>query len=144
VDGAIERKGWATSLLFTRQNVPFKNATLIRSRRSARRLRSCGRAGTKAVILAPGRKSSRSGAKQKLAERGFGSGVSMPCTSAFDRQRDVQGRGLSDLPKIAVEAVSATMAQVCRLEGTVVGIDRYGECARTKLFEYLALPSRRW
>jgi len=32
---AIERKDGPTSLLFTRQNVPFKNATLIRSRRSA-------------------------------------------------------------------------------------------------------------
>src|SRR5216684_6610085 len=140
---AIERKDGPTSLLFTRQNVPFQ-------RRDAHTVSAIRRGGyvladaqePKAVVLATGSEVQLAlGAKQKLAEEGVSVRVvSMPCTSAFDRQppmyRDVVL--IPTLPKVAVEAgVSDYWRKYVGLEGTVVGIDRYGESAPgAKLFEY--------
>src|SRR5438132_704522 len=140
---AIERKDGPTSLLFTRQNVPFQ-------KRDAHTVSAIRRGGyvlsdaqePKAIILATGSEVQLAlGAKQKLAEEGISVRVvSMPCTSTFDRQppmyRDVVL--IPTLPKIAVEAgVSDYWRKYVGLEGAVVGIDRYGESAPgTKLFEY--------
>ncbi len=140
---AIERKDGPTSLLFTRQNVPFQ-------KRDAHTVSAIRRGGyvladaqePKAVILATGSEVQLAlGAKQKLAEEGIGVRVvSMPCTSIFDRQppmyRDVVL--IPTLPKVAVEAgVSDYWRKYVGLEGAIVGIDRYGESAPgAKLFEY--------
>jgi transketolase len=140
---AIERKEGPSSLLFTRQNVPFQN-------RDAHTVSAIRRGGyvladaqePKAVIVATGSEVQLAlGAKQKLAEEGISVRVvSMPCTSTFDRQppmyRDVVL--IPTLPKVAVEAgVSDTWRKYVGLEGAVVGIDRYGESAPgAKLFEY--------
>jgi len=140
---AIERKEGPTSLLFTRQNVPFQE-------RDAHTVSAIRRGGyvladaqePKAVIVATGSEVQLAvGAKQKLAEEGIPVRVvSMPCTSTFDRQppmyRDVVL--IPTLPKVAVEAgVSDTWRKYVGLEGAVVGIDRYGESAPgAKLFEY--------
>jgi transketolase len=140
---AIERKDGPTSLLFTRQNVPFQ-------KRDAHTVSAIRRGGyvlsdaqePKAVIVATGSEVQLAlGAKRKLADEGIPVRVvSMPCTSIFDRQppmyRDVVL--IPTLPKIAVEAgVSDYWRKYVGLEGTVVGIDRYGESAPgTKLFEY--------
>jgi transketolase len=140
---AIERKDGPTSLLFTRQNVPFQ-------KRDAHTVSAIRRGGyvladaqePKAVIVATGSEVQLAmGAKQKLAEEGISVRVvSMPCTSTFDRQppmyRDVVL--IPTLPKVAVEAgVSDYWRKYVGLEGAVVGIDRYGESAPgAKLFEY--------
>jgi len=140
---AIERKDGPTSLLFTRQNVPFQ-------KRDAHTASSIRRGGyvladsqePKAVIVATGSEVQLAlGAKQKLAEEGIPVRVvSMPCTSVFDRQppmyKDIVL--IPTLPKVAVEAgVTDYWRKYVGLEGAVVGIDRYGESAPgAKLFEY--------
>ena len=140
---AIERKDGPTSLLLTRQNVPFQ-------RRDAHTVSAIRRGGyvladaqePKVVILATGSEVQLAlGAKQKLAEEGIPVRVvSMPCTSIFDRQppmyRDVVL--IPTLPKVAVEAgVSDYWRKYIGLEGAIVGIDRYGESAPgAKLFDY--------
>ena len=140
---AVERKDGPSSLLFTRQNVPFQ-------KRDAHTVAAIGRGGyvladaqdPKAVIIATGSEVQLAmGARQKLAAEGVAVRVvSMPCTSIFDRQspmyKDVVL--IPTLPKIAVEAgVSDFWRKYVGLEGAVVGIDRYGESAPgPKLFEH--------
>jgi len=140
---AIERKDGPTSLLFTRQNVPFqkRDAHMVSSiRRGAYVLADSQE--PKVVIVATGSEVQLAlGAKQKLAEEGIPVRVvSMPCTSVFDRQppmyKDIVL--IPTLPKVAVEAgVTDYWRKYVGLEGAVVGIDRYGESAPgAKLFEY--------
>ena len=140
---AIERKDGPTSLLFTRQNVPFQKRdahTVTAIRRGGYVLEDAQEPN--AVIVATGSEVQLAlGAKRKLAEEGVAVRVvSMPCTSLFDRQppmyRDVVL--IPTLPKIAVEAgVSDFWRKYVGLEGAVVGIDRYGESAPgAKLFEH--------
>jgi transketolase len=140
---AIERKDGPTSLLFTRQNVPFQKRdahTITAIRRGAYVLSDTQE--PKAVLIATGSEVQLAmGAKQKLAEEGVAVRVvSMPCTSVFDRQppmyRDIVL--IPTLPRVAVEAgVSDYWRKYVGLEGAVVGIDRYGESAPgPKLFEY--------
>jgi len=140
---AIERRDGPTSLLFTRQNVPFQKRdahTITAIRRGGYVLEDAQE--PKAVILATGSEVQLAqGAKRKLAEEGVAVRVvSIPCTSLFDRQppmyRDVVL--IPTLPKIAVEAgVSDFWRKYVGLEGAVVGIDRYGESAPgAKLFEH--------
>jgi transketolase len=140
---AVERMDGPAALLFTRQNVPFQ-------KRDAHMVSGIRRGGyvladaqePKAIILATGSEVQLAlGAKHKLAEEGVQVRVvSMPCTSAFDRQppmyKDVVL--IPTLPKVAVEAgVTDTWRKYVGLEGTVVGIDRYGESAPgAKLFDY--------
>jgi transketolase len=140
---AIERGDGPTTLLFTRQNVPFQ-------KRDAHTIAAIRRGGyvlsdaqePKAVIIATGSEVQLAmGAKKKLGEEGVAVRVvSMPCTSVFDRQppmyKDIVL--IPTLPRVAVEAgVSDTWRKYLGLEGAVVGIDRYGESAPgPKLFEY--------
>jgi len=140
---AIERRDGPTSLLFTRQSLPF-------NRRDSHTIAAIRRGGyilsdaqdPKAIILATGSEVQLAmGAKQKLAQDGVSVRVvSMPCTQVFDRQppmyRDVVL--IPTLPRIAVEAgVSDFWRKYVGLEGAVVGIDRYGESAPgPRLFEY--------
>ena len=139
---AIERNDGPSSLLFTRQNVPFQKRdphTITAIRRGGYVLADAQ--DPEAVIVATGSEVQLAmGAKQKLAEEGVPVRVvSMPCTSVFDRQppmyRDVVL--IPTLPKIAIEAgVSDFWRKYVGLEGAVVGIDRYGESAPgARLFE---------
>jgi transketolase len=145
---AIERKDGPSSLLFTRQGVPFQ-------KRDAHTVAAIRRGGyvladaqePKAVIIATGSEVQLAlGAKQKLAEEGVAVRVvSMPCTSVFDAQppmyKDVVL--IPTLPKIAVEAgVSDYWRKYVGLEGAVVGIDRYGESAPgAMLFEHFGFTA---
>ncbi len=140
---AIEREDGPTSLLFTRQNVPFQKRdahTIAAIRRGAYVLSDTQE--PKVVLIATGSEVQLAmGAKQKLAEEGVAVRVvSMPCTSVFDRQppmyRDIVL--IPTLPRVAVEAgISDYWRKYVGLEGAVVGIDRYGESAPgPKLFEY--------
>jgi transketolase len=140
---ALERNDGPSSLLLTRQNVPFQ-------KRDAHTVAAIRRGGyvladaqdPKAIIVATGSEVQLAlGARQKLAEEGVAVRVvSMPCTSLFDRQppmyRDVVL--IPTLPRVAVEAgVSDYWRKYVGLEGAVVGIDRFGESAPgPKLFEH--------
>ena len=132
---AIERRDGPTSLLFSRQNLPFQ-------KRSAQQLIDVARGGyvlsdaanPRALIIATGSEVALALEAQKLlaAENIAVRVVSMPSTSVFDRQDATYHASVlpKDLPRIAVEAgVSDFWRKYVGLEGAVVGIDRYGESA---------------
>ena len=134
---ALERRDGPTSLLFSRQNLPFQA-------RDERQTADIARGGyvlaeaeggrPQAVIIATGSEVALAvGARQALSASGVRTRVvSMPCTSAFDRQdaayrEAVLPRGVA---RVAVEAgVSDYWRKYVGLEGAVVGIDTFGESA---------------
>jgi transketolase len=140
---AVERSDGPSSLLLTRQNVPFQKRdthTTAAIRRGGYVLADAHE--PKAIIVATGSEVQLAmAAKLKLAAEGVAVRVvSMPCTSIFDRQppmyRDVVL--IPTLPKVAVEAgVSDFWRKYVGLEGAVLGMDRYGESAPgAQLFEH--------
>jgi transketolase len=142
---AIERRDGPSALMFSRQNLPFVErdaGTLANVARGGYVLREAATGKPQAVIIATGSEVALAlGAQKALAAAGVGVRVvSMPSTSAFDRQeadyRDsVLPRGI---PRVAVEAgVSDGWRKYVGLEGAVVGIDRFGESAPAgELFDY--------
>ncbi len=141
---AIERKDGPSSLLFSRQNLPFQPRTPEQVETIARGGYVLAEAGGKlhCVIIATGSEVQlalaawKALAKQDIHVRV----VSMPCTAAFDRQveayRDfVLPQGVA---RVAVEAgISDYWRKYVGLGGAVVGIDRYGESAPASvLFKY--------
>lgn len=134
---AIERRDGPTSLLLTRQNVPFvkrESPQIELIRRGGYVISEAAGGAPRAVVIATGSEVALALAAQKLlAQEGVPVRVvSMPSTTTFDRQdaayRDsVLARGL---PRVAVEAgVTDYWRKYVGLEGAVVGIDRYGESA---------------
>ena len=134
---ALERKEGPTSLLLTRQNVPFvkrEPAGIEAIRRGGYVISEAPGGPARAVVIATGSEVALALAAQKLlAQDGVPVRVvSMPSTTMFDRQdaayRDsVLGHGL---PRVAVEAgISSFWRQYVGLEGAVIGIDRFGESA---------------
>jgi transketolase len=135
---AIERDNGPTCLLFTRQNVSFQkrdDAQVAAIRRGAYVLADWdGTAAKRVIIIATGSEVALAmGARAALAADGVAARVvSMPCTSAFDRQsseyRDaVLPRGV---PRVAVEAgITDYWRKYVGLDGAVVGIDTFGESA---------------
>ena len=122
-------------LIFSRQNLPFIP-------RSAEQLTDIKRggyvisetAGAKAVIIATGSEVSLALDAQKLlAAQGIPVNVvSMPCTSAFDRQEAAYRTAVlpEHLPRIAVEAGTPDgWYKYVGLNGAVIGISRFGESA---------------
>ena len=134
---ALERKDGPTSLLLTRQNVPFvkrERPQLESVRRGGYVISESPGGPARAVVIATGSEMAPALAAQKLlAQEGVPVRVvSMPSTTVFGRQdaayRDsVLGRGL---PRVAVEAgVTDYWRKYVGLEGAVIGIDRFGESA---------------
>jgi transketolase len=132
---AIERRDGPSSLLFSRQNLPFQA-------RSAEQIALIGRGAyvladadrPRVVLIATGSEMGLAmGAKKELEGQGVAVRVvSMPCTSVFDRQDAAYKNAV--LPKgvkrVAVEAgVSDCWRKYVGLEGAVVGVDRFGESA---------------
>ncbi len=132
---AIERRDGPTSLLFSRQNLPFQG-------RSAEQIALIGRGAyvladadrPRALIIATGSEVGLAmGAKKELEGQGIAVRVvSMPSTSVFDRQDAAYKNAV--LPKgvkrVAVEAgVTDYWRKYVGLEGAVVGLDRFGESA---------------
>ncbi|MGH8701474.1 MAG: transketolase [Burkholderiales bacterium] len=133
---AIERKG-PTSLLLTRQNVPFvkrEPPQIEAIRRGGYILSEAAGGPPRAIVIATGSEVALALAAQKLlAQEGVPVPVvSMPSTTMFDRQdaayrHSVLARGL---PRVAVEAgVTDYWRKYVGLEGAVIGIDRFGESA---------------
>ena len=145
---AIERTDGPACLLFSRQNLPFQA-------RDAGRIEQIAQGGyvlsdavsPKAIIIATGSEVSLALSAQKLlADAGVAVRVvSMPSTSVFDRQdatyrESVLPRGIK---RAAVEAgVTDYWRKYVGLEGTVVGLDRFGESAPAgDLFKYFGITA---
>jgi transketolase len=136
---AIERRDGPTSLLFTRQNVPFQSrepGAIANIRRGGYVIGDA--AHPRAVIIATGSEVPLAlGAKAKLAEEGIAVRVvSIPCTSVFDRQDAAYRAAVlpAGLPRVAVEAGVTDywrkyVGAVDSPHGAVIGIDRFGESA---------------
>ena len=134
---AIERKNGPSTLIFSRQNLPFQNrdATTINLIDKGGYILSEAAGGKpQAIIIATGSEMGLAMLAQKtLAETGIHVRVvSMPCTSLFDRQDSVYKASV--LPKgvgrVAVEAgITDFWRKYVGLEGAVIGMDTFGESA---------------
>ncbi len=132
---AIKRRNGPSTLIFSRQNLPFQE-------RSAEQVNNIQRGGyvlndvanAKAVLIATGSEIELAvKAAEQLASQGVAVRVvSVPCADVFERQdaayRDsVLPKGL---PRVAIEAgVTSYWYKYVGLEGRVIGIDTFGESA---------------
>ena len=143
---AIERDDGPTSLLLSRQSLPFavREVDVDAIRRGAYVISEAdgGRKKARAVLIATGSEVGLAiDAQKALAKQGIAVRVvSMPSTSAFDRQDvDYKSHVLPEgRPRIAIEAgVTDLWWKYVRASGAVIGIDRFGESAPAKdVFEY--------
>jgi transketolase len=145
---AIERKDGPSTLIFSRQNLPFQQrsaAQIADIRRGGYILRDAPDA--KAILIATGSEIElATKAADALAADGIAVRVvSMPCTDVFDRQdaaykASVLQRGL---PRVAIEAgVTSFWYKYVGLEGAVVGIDSFGESAPAgELFKHFGFTT---
>ena len=132
---AVARRHGPTSLIFSRQNLPFMERTpeqIVAINRGGYVLRDA--ADAKAVLIATGSevelavKSADELAKQGIPVRV----VSMPCTDLFDTQDAAYKSSVlpKGLPRVAIEAgVTDFWYKYVGLDGAVVGIDTFGESA---------------
>ena len=133
---AVEKRDGPSALCLSRQNLPFV-------KRDAAQLANIARGGyvlaeadgkAQAVIIATGSEVDLAiKAQAALAQEGVAVRVvSMPNTSAFDRQEAAYKASVlpKGLPRVAVEAgVTGGWYKYVGLEGAVVGLDRFGESA---------------
>ncbi len=132
---AVKRQHGPTTLIFSRQNLPYQE-------RTAEQIANINRGGyilkdvtdAKAILIATGSevdlamKAADELGKQGVAVRV----VSMPSTDVFDRQDAAYKASVlpKGLPRVAVEAgVTDFWYKYVGLEGAVVGIDTFGESA---------------
>ena len=134
---AIERKDGPTTLILSRQNLPYQQrdpSAISCVDRGGYILSEAKNRQPKAILIATGSEVALAmGAQKALAEAGiFVRVVSMPCTQVFDRQ-DVNYKEFvltTGLKRVAIEAgVTDYWRKYVGLEGAVVGIDRFGDSA---------------
>jgi len=145
---AISRKNGPTTLIFSRQNLPFMERTQTQVdaiRRGGYILKDV--ANAKAVLIATG---SEIELAMKSAEALSAEGipvrvVSMPSTDVFDRQDAAYKASVlpKGLPRVAVEAgVTDFWFKYVGLDGAVVGIDTFGESAPAgQLFKHFGFTT---
>ena len=145
---AISRKNGPTTLIFSRQNLPFMERTQTQVdaiRRGGYILKDA--ADAKAVLIATG---SEIELAMKSAEALSTEGipvrvVSMPSTDVFDRQDAAYKASVlpKGLPRVAVEAgVTDFWFKYVGLDGEVVGIDTFGESAPAgQLFKHFGFTT---
>ncbi len=132
---AVERKDGPSTLIFSRQNLPYQE-------RSAGQIADIKRGGyvlkdaanAKAILIATGSEIELAvKAADQLAQQGVPVRVvSMPSTDVFDRQDAAYKASVltAGVPRVAVEAgVTGLWYKYVGLEGAVVGIDTFGESA---------------
>ncbi|HJV85457.1 MAG TPA: transketolase [Noviherbaspirillum sp.] len=132
---AVARRHGPTTLIFSRQNLPFMDRTpeqVLAINRGGYVLRDA--ADAKAVLIATGSEVELAmKAADELAKQGTQVRVvSMPCTDLFDRQEAAYKQSVlpKGLPRVAIEAgVTDFWYKYVGLEGAVVGIDTFGESA---------------
>jgi transketolase len=147
---AIERRDGPSCLLLSRQNLPAQQRSVqavAGVRRGGYVLRDPSSARPQVVIIATGSEVQIAvKAQAQLAEQGIAARVvSMPCTSAFDRQDPAYRDSVLPLgiPRVSVEAgITGFWRQYVGLEGEAVGIDRFGESApAAALYDYFGLTA---
>ena len=134
---SIERKDGPSTLIFSRQNLPFQKrnaATIKLIDRGGYVLSEASDGKPQAIIIATGSEIGLAmSAQQVLAESGISVRVvSMPCTSLFDRQDQAYKDSvlLNGVKRVAVEAGTADFwYKYVGLEGAVVGMTTFGESA---------------
>jgi len=132
---AVKRKDGPSTLIFSRQNLPYQE-------RSAQQIADVARggyvlsevAGAKVTLIATGSEVELAvAAAAALAGEGIAARVvSMPSTDVFDRQDAAYKASVltKGLPRVAIEAgVTDFWYKYVGLEGAVVGIDTFGESA---------------
>ena len=132
---AVKRKNGPSTLIFSRQNLPYQE----RTEQAIADIAKGGyvladAADAQAVIIATGSEVELAmSAAAALKNEGVAVRVvSMPSTDVFDRQDAAYKAGVlgKGLPRVAVEAgVSDFWYKYVGLEGAVVGIDTFGESA---------------
>ncbi len=140
---ALERKEGPSTLIFSRQALPFQNrsaAQISNVTKGGYILKDCD--GTPdAIIIATGSEVALAmDAAEKLSAKKIRV-VSMPCTNIFDAQDDAYRESV--LPaavtsRVVVEAaVTGAWYKYAGLNGKVIGIDTFGESApASELFKY--------
>ena len=132
---AVKRKHGPSTLIFSRQNLPYQERTAAQIADIARGgyvLREV--AGAKVTLIATGSEVELAvAAAAALAEQGVPARVvSMPSTDVFDRQDAAYKASVltKGVPRVAIEAgVTDFWYKYVGLEGAVVGIDTFGESA---------------
>jgi transketolase len=132
---AVKRNDGPTTLIFSRQNLPFME-------RSAAQIADISRGGyvlrdapaAQAILIATGSEVELAvKAAAALEQEGIAVRiVSIPCTDVFDRQDAAYKKSVlpKGLPRVAIEAgVTDFWYKYVGLEGAVVGIDSFGESA---------------
>jgi transketolase len=147
---AIERRDGPTSLILSRQNLPYQprsEAALAAIRRGGYVL--AGDEAAAAVIIATGSEVAIAmAAHALLATEGIAVRVvAMPSTTTFDRQDQAYRDGVvpPTLPAVAIEAgVSDFWRKYVGRSGAVIGLDRFGESAPAgDLFRYFGFTPER-
>lgn len=147
---AVKRSDGPSTLIFSRQNLPFverDTAQVAAIARGAYVLRDAPNA--KALIIATGSEIELAlkSAEQLAAEGVPVRVVSMPCADVFARQdAEYQASVLpKGMPRVAVEAgVTDFWFKYVGLEGKVIGIDTFGESAPAgALFKYFGFTTDR-
>src|SRR6185312_195534 len=134
-EAAVERHDGPSTLIFTRQNLPFQE-------RSSEQIANIAKGGyvlkdapnAKAILIATGSEIELAvKAAEELAKAGVPVRVvSMPSTDVFDRQDAAYKASVltKGVPRVAVEAgVTDFWYKYVGLDGAVVGIDTFGESA---------------
>jgi transketolase len=148
---AIERRDGPSSLLLSRQAVPFlrTSADVDAVRRGGYVFSEAagGLGQARAVLIATGTEVSIAvQAQMQLAEQGIPVRVvSLPSTTVFDRQ-SVEWKWSvlpEDLPRLAIEAgVTDFWWKYVRASGAVMGVDRFGESAPAPaVYQHLGLTT---
>ncbi len=133
---AVERSDGPSSLVFSRQNLPFVSGSIDPShiRKGGYVLAESGIGRLDVVLIATGSEVELAmKARDALAETGIGARVvSMPSTNVFDRQPPAWRSEVlpPGVPRVAIEAgVSDGWRKYVGLEGAVIGLDSFGESA---------------
>jgi len=132
---AVQRKNGPSTLIFTRQNLPYQE-------RSAQQIADIARGGyvladvadAQVILIATGSEVELAvAAASALAADGIAARiVSMPSTEVYDRQDAAYKASVltKGVPRVAIEAgVTDFWYKYVGLEGAVVGIDSFGESA---------------
>jgi len=136
----VEKKDGPTSLILSRQNLPFvarTEAQIADIRKGGYVLSDC-EGDAKVVLIATGSEVELAlKAQEALKADGIKARVvSMPCTNTFDKQDKAYKDSvlLPTVHKVAIEAgVTDAWWKYVGLRGAVIGLDRFGESAPAPL-----------
>ena len=133
---AVERKDGPSSLVFSRQNLPFVSGGIdpAHIRKGGYVLAESAIGKLDVVLIATGSEVELAlKAREALAQSGVGARVvSMPATNVFDRQSPAWRNEVlpAGVPRVAIEAgVTDGWRKYVGLDGAVVGLDTFGESA---------------